>query len=1185
MVVTRGGATVPDSGSGSYTISNLVTGDNVVTITVTAEDRSTRKAYTVTIARSPLGIISDGGASVAVTEGSTATYTLVLIAQPAGPVTITLTSSDTSAVMVTPSISFSTTDWSTAKMVTVTGVDDVDIVGESVTISYGISGGGYDAATLADQVVAVTDNDMAGITSTGGSSVAVTEGSDATYTLVLIAQPAGPVTIMLTSSDTTAVTVTPSISFSTTDWNTMKTVTLTGVEDGDIAGESVTISYGISGGGYDAATLANQVVAVTDNDIPGVSSTGGISVAVTEGSDATYTLVLSAQPTGPVTITLTSSDTSAVTANSPIMFSTTDWNNPKTVMVTGEEDADTVRERVTISYGISGGGYDAVTLVNQVVVVTDNDRAPAASNDASLIDLVLGGGIALNETFAATTTAYSVNVGSTVTAVTIILITANISADVMVAASGGATVTDNGFGSYTIGGLVTGQSTITMTVTSVDTTTSNVYTLTVTRASTTPVVSISGGSVSGQDVSFTIASTGAPAFTLTVMANVTGTAGLSIPSGATAMGTIFAGQTSGTITYMLPYKVHTGGDITATLAADAAATYTIAASPGNAATHTVPAIVTSNLPAFEIESIRFGAGSSSLLRQNGNHSVSITIVRLNSNTAGANVIVSVDSPHGFRESPYQAPNLYRIIVPAGQPRDTLTLTSTREFRSTDVVTVRIENSQDNTYQVVPGSRNELSMSPRVSAEELQEMNMKRALGGFASTVGWDIVDSVRERAAGAGGSANTGSTVDISGLLQFVESEAAARGWQYEADAGNPYVALPAAPDGKADAGNPYAALPAAIGGEDKDDSDMVIWADARSSEVSVSAPGLLGLSGDMISGRIGIEGEVGDDKLVGVAISYLGGEVDFTGGSAGSSRRMELSQVSLHPYIVYSFDSVRLWGTAGLGNGSMDYRDVQGGTTTIGSSRVWMNTVAGGAEYDIVNFDRLEFTGRMEAMSTELRARADSSGNNAYRGNNARVHGARGEFEMAWPVNSEALRFRPFATLGYRWDGGDTDSSGAAEYGGGVLLGTDDFSFEALARSQSSSDEYKRTSYSMSFSYDGGSDRLGLNLDVRNELGISRNNSSSNVFADAAPGVGDSRTETMVMGVDAGYGIAIGGGGFLRPYVSTEFGDSASGRMNLGISLDDGPVSIDLMHTLQHSSGSSVDDAPVLMLEGNIRF
>ena len=330
------------------------------------------------------GVTSTGGASVAVTEGSTSTYTLVLAVEPTGTVTIALTSDDTSAVTVTPTLSFDASDWNTAKMVTVTAVDDADMTGETVSISYAISGGGYDLATLAAQSVAVTDDDAAGISSDGGVSVAVTEGSDATYTLVLTTQPTHDVVITLTSSNTAAATVTSTLTFTSVNWNTAQDVTVTGEEDNDTVDATVTISYMVTSTdpAYSGFSLATQSVAVTDNDLAGagVTSTGGASVAVTEGGTSTYTLVLAIEPTGTVTIALTSDDTSAVTVTPTLSFDATDWNTAKMVTVTGVDDADMTGETVSISYAISGGGYDLATLAAQSVAVTDDDAAGISSD-------------------------------------------------------------------------------------------------------------------------------------------------------------------------------------------------------------------------------------------------------------------------------------------------------------------------------------------------------------------------------------------------------------------------------------------------------------------------------------------------------------------------------------------------------------------------------------------------------------------------------------------------------------------------------------------------------------------------------------------------------------------------------------------------------------------------------------
>ena len=97
------------------------------------------------------------------------------------------------------------------------------------------------------------------------SSLAVTEGSTATYTVVLDSEPTGTVTIALSSNDTTVATVSPtSLSFTTSNWEQAQTVTVAGTEDNDIEDEVTTISHEASGGGYANLTIADVNVTVED---------------------------------------------------------------------------------------------------------------------------------------------------------------------------------------------------------------------------------------------------------------------------------------------------------------------------------------------------------------------------------------------------------------------------------------------------------------------------------------------------------------------------------------------------------------------------------------------------------------------------------------------------------------------------------------------------------------------------------------------------------------------------------------------------------------------------------------------------------------------------------------------------------------------------------------------------------
>ncbi|MGV0005254.1 MAG: inverse autotransporter beta domain-containing protein, partial [Candidatus Porifericomitaceae bacterium WSBS_2022_MAG_OTU9] len=179
-------------------------------------------------------------------------------------------------------------------------------------------------------VLMVTVRDLRGLVSSAGSIFNVNEGGSASYTLALNTEPSEDVTIAITSSDPGAATATASLTFTPTDWATAQDVEVSGVEDDDAQGETVELSYIVSGGDYDGFVLAPQSVSVSDDDVAGLTvlRPGQIlsgSLTVVEGGTAVYTLVLNTQPSGDVTIAITSSDPGAATATASLTFTPTDW--------------------------------------------------------------------------------------------------------------------------------------------------------------------------------------------------------------------------------------------------------------------------------------------------------------------------------------------------------------------------------------------------------------------------------------------------------------------------------------------------------------------------------------------------------------------------------------------------------------------------------------------------------------------------------------------------------------------------------------------------------------------------------------------------------------------------------------------------------------------------------------------
>ena len=334
------------------------------------------------------------GSPLSVNEGSTATYSLKLKAQPSSAVTITVTKvtgGDSDLTLTGSSaLTFTTANWNTSQSLTVTAAEDnADSTAGSATFGHSASSGDsrYDGVTITELVANEVDNDTPGVTVTG-SPLSVREGSTATYSLKLKAQPSSAVTVTVTKvaggdSDLT-LTGSSALTFTTANWNTTQSVTITAAEDNaDSTAGSATFGHSASSGDsrYDGVTITELVANEVDNDTPGVTvATSPLSV--NEGSTATYSLKLKAQPSSAVTITVTKvsggdSDLT-LTGSSALTFTTANWNTTQSVTISAAEDnADSTAGSATFGHSASSSDsrYNgaSVTITDLVANEVDND--------------------------------------------------------------------------------------------------------------------------------------------------------------------------------------------------------------------------------------------------------------------------------------------------------------------------------------------------------------------------------------------------------------------------------------------------------------------------------------------------------------------------------------------------------------------------------------------------------------------------------------------------------------------------------------------------------------------------------------------------------------------------------------------------------------------------------------------
>lgn len=292
-------------------------------------------------------------------SGATAEFTVALTTEPSAFVFVLLSTDDATEGSVAPvTLIFSPENWGTAQTVTVTGVDDSVMDGDqpyTVALMPATStDSDYAGIDPTDVSVVNHDDDTAGLTFSRTTGLATTEsGGTDTFEVSPRRLPLGDVTLTFASSDTSEGSVVPaSVTFTASNWETPRTITVTGANDdaadGDIA-YHVTVHTSSAGDPqYDALEDVDVGCVNADNDTPGVSvsPTSGLITDERGGTDS-FTVVLDTRPSASVTIPISSGNAGEGTPSpTSLTFTTSDWSTPQTVTVTGVDDATLDADRV-----------------------------------------------------------------------------------------------------------------------------------------------------------------------------------------------------------------------------------------------------------------------------------------------------------------------------------------------------------------------------------------------------------------------------------------------------------------------------------------------------------------------------------------------------------------------------------------------------------------------------------------------------------------------------------------------------------------------------------------------------------------------------------------------------------------------------------------------------------------------
>jgi alpha-tubulin suppressor-like RCC1 family protein len=412
-------------GYGAVTIANL-------TATITDNDTA---GYTLT----PITTVT-GGRLVTTESGGQGKFTIALSSKPTGTVTINLSSSLTTEGTVSPSqVQFLPEVWNVAQTITITGqsdgIDDgdknyqIDFANPvSTDLNYNGASHKPPSVLMVNQnidVAAVLTDVASVVTSETGGAVVTGSGTSGIISVILQCQPASGVTVTITGLNAAEHSLSGTVlNFTTMNWNTPQTITVTGVNDAIVDSpvpSPYNLTFTASGSSEYVGKTATVSVLNQDDDLPGVQvSTTTMVLTEAAGVNHSRNLIvrLNTQPAAPVTISFTSTNLNAATISpSTLTFTTTDWDNSTlgeiashTIAITAvNDDIDQNASKLgTITGTITTTGVDytpAIAVPSVGLTVIDNDNAALVLSSSVLVTTEAGSSALLSVRLASEPTA------------------------------------------------------------------------------------------------------------------------------------------------------------------------------------------------------------------------------------------------------------------------------------------------------------------------------------------------------------------------------------------------------------------------------------------------------------------------------------------------------------------------------------------------------------------------------------------------------------------------------------------------------------------------------------------------------------------------------------------------------------------------------------------------------------
>ena len=225
-------------------------------------------------------------------------------------------------------------------------------------------------------------------------SLHVTEGSSSgsSYNVKLATQPTAEVTVSIAGTSGTDLSLDKSsLTFTTQNWSTAQTVTVTAAHDTDESDDAATLAHAASGGDYEEVEADLPVTVGDDETASLVLSKSFLALEEGGTTSGSYTVRLSKRPTGDVTVAIAGHEGTDLTLRrTSLIFTTGNWSDAQTVTVAASQDTDRTNDRATLTHSASGGGFDGGPVRLPVVVSEPEWASTEKEQNAAITGLTNG---------------------------------------------------------------------------------------------------------------------------------------------------------------------------------------------------------------------------------------------------------------------------------------------------------------------------------------------------------------------------------------------------------------------------------------------------------------------------------------------------------------------------------------------------------------------------------------------------------------------------------------------------------------------------------------------------------------------------------------------------------------------------------------------------------------------------